>query len=93
MGVGGALALGGVWSGAQASDAASRRDEARDEASYKRAQDEMSSASTRADLLYVGGAALLTTGAILLLTGGDEAEQAGLSISASHRHVSLSWTF
>jgi tetratricopeptide (TPR) repeat protein len=93
VGVGGALALGGLWSGAQASDAASRRDGASDAASYKSAQDEMSRASSRADLLYIGGAALLTTGAVLLLTGGDEEAQAGLSISASHRHVSLSWTF
>ena len=96
IGVGGALLATGVWSGLEASDAAERRDAATSASAYQSAQDEMSSAAGRADLLYLGGALFMSAGVTLwLMSGSSEPATASapLTLSASPRHVALRWTF
>jgi tetratricopeptide (TPR) repeat protein len=96
IGVGGALLATGVWSGLKASDAAERRDAATSASAYQSAQDEMSSAAGRADLLYLGGALFMGAGVTLwLMSGSSEPATAAapLTLSASPRHVALRWTF
>ena len=96
IGVGGALLATGVWSGLEASDAADQRDAATSANAYQSAQDKMSSAAGRADLLYLGGALFVGAGLTLwMMSGSNEPATAAapLTVSASPRHVALRWTF
>lgn len=95
VGLGGALAVGGVVMGLSARSSAAARDAATSAASYTSAQRDMRTSAVVADVLYISAAALAATGVYLLLTGDEEGARprSGLQVSASPQHVTLAWSF
>ena len=95
IGVGAALLIGGIWSGAEAAEADDRRGAAQDPVGYNEAQSDMRAAAIRADLMFLGSAALSATGLVLILLSDDEPTKASSSaqLSLSPTQVSLTWQF